>query len=279
MLNSLNTFEFLFPMVDQFGCITKRYKKKARFFFQELDTIALEMVYIPEGSFLMGSTEGDNDEKPQHLVSVKSFFIGKYPITQSQWKKVASLPKINLDLDPEIAFFSGDDLPIEQVSWLDAVEFCKRLSAKTGYNYRLPTEAEWEYAARAGSTTAFAYGDTVTSRLVNYDGSSPYGLAKKTIYRHSTTKVGSLANPNSFGLYDMHGNVWEWCQDVWHDNYVGAPTDGSAWEIGEKPKLRVLRGGSWDYVAYGCRSAFRDRATDHIKSPFNGLRVVLSINT
>jgi formylglycine-generating enzyme required for sulfatase activity len=266
-------------MVDQFGCITKRYKKKARFFFQELDTIALEMVYIPEGSFLMGSTEGDNDEKPQHLVSVKSFFIGKYPITQSQWKKVASLPKINLDLDPEIAFFSGDDLPIEQVSWLDAVEFCKRLSAKTGYNYRLPTEAEWEYAARAGSTTAFAYGDTVTSRLVNYDGSSPYGLAKKTIYRHSTTKVGSLANPNSFGLYDMHGNVWEWCQDVWHDNYVGAPTDGSAWEIGEKPKLRVLRGGSWDYVAYGCRSAFRDRATDHIKSPFNGLRVVLSINT
>ncbi|KAF0236227.1 MAG: sulfatase-modifying factor protein, partial [bacterium] len=256
---------------------TKRRKNKAKYFCQDLDGVLLEMVYIPKGEFLMGSDEGDKDEKPQHLVSIPSFFIGKYLITQAQWQVVANWPKVSQDLDPQNAFFKGDLLPIEQVSWHDAIEFCQRLSQKTGHYYRLPSEAEWEYAARAGTTTPFSFGQTVTARLANFDGSSPYGLARKSIYRTSTTEVGSLANPNLFGLYDMHGNVWEWCQDIWHDNYDGAPTDEQPWDTGEKPTLKVLRGGSWDYSGYGCRSAFRDRATAHIRSPFNGLRVVLNI--
>jgi len=278
MINPLDTFEFSVPIVDELGRITKRCKKRAQYFCQDLDGILLEMVYIPAGEFLMGSAEGDKDEKPQHLVSIPSFFIGKYLITQAQWQVVANWPKINQDLDPEIAFFKGDSLPVEQVSWNDAIEFCQRLSKKTGYQYRLPSESEWEYACRAGTTTPFSFGETVTARLVNFDGNSPYGLARKSTYRIATTKVGSLANPNQFGLYDMHGNIWEWCQDAWHDNYDGAPIDGTSWDHGNNPTLKVLRGGSWDYSGYGCRSAFRDRATAHIRSPFNGLRVVLNIN-
>jgi len=277
MLNSLSKFEFSVPIVDDFGRVIKRRKKTANCYIQDLDGVALEMVYIPTGKFLMGSVEGDQDEKPQHLVNVPEFFIGKYLVTQAQWRVVANWPKINQDLPAEISMFQGDDLPVEQVSWYDATEFCARLSAKTGHYYRLPSEAEWEYAARATTTSPFAYGTTVTTRLVNYDGQAPYGQARKTIYRNTTTAVGSLANANLFGLYDMHGNVWEWCQDVWHDNYDGAPVDGTAWTVGEKPNLRVLRGGSWDYFGYGCRCAFRDRATVHIRSPFNGLRLVMHI--
>ncbi|MBI4854781.1 MAG: formylglycine-generating enzyme family protein [Acidobacteria bacterium] len=278
MINHLNTFEFSVPVVDGFGRIIKRRKNKAQYFCQDLGGVTLEMIYIPKGQFLMGSVEGDKDEKPQHLVSIPSFFIGKYLITQAQWEVVANWPKIDIDLEAEGSFFKGDDLPVEQVSWYDAIEFCKRLSQKTSYSYRLPSEAEWEYAARAGTTTPFSYGETITARLANFDGNSPYGSARKSIYRTTTTKVGSLANPNFFGLYDIHGNVWEWCQDAWHDNYDGAPIDEKPWDKGEKPTLKVLRGGSWDYSGYGCRSAFRDRATAHIRSPFNGLRVVLDLN-
>jgi formylglycine-generating enzyme required for sulfatase activity len=277
MINPLDTFEFSVPIVDDLGRITKRRKHKAQYICQDLEGTPLEMVYLPKGEFLMGSVEGDNDEKPQHLVSIPEFFMGKYLITQAQWQIVASWPKINQDLEPQGSFFNGDDLPAEQVSWYDAVEFCERLSKYTNRHYRLPSEAEWEYACRATTTTAFCYGEAITSRLANFDGSSPYGSARKSIYRTTTSKVGSLANPNFFGLYDMHGNVWEWCQDTWHDNYINAPNNEKPWEEGEKPTLKVLRGGSWDYSAYGCRSAFRDRATAHIRSPFNGLRVVLDI--
>jgi formylglycine-generating enzyme required for sulfatase activity len=145
---------------------------------------------------------------------------------------------------------------VEQVSWDDAVEFCQRLSKHTGREYRLPSEAEWEYACRAGTTTPFHFGSTITPDLANYDGNYTYGAGPKGKYREQTTDVGSLP-PNALGLYDMHGNVWEWCLDHWHDTYEGAPTDGSAWLSSGESKLRLLRGGSWGSLPRNCRSALR----------------------
>jgi len=167
-------------------------------------------------------------------------------------------------------------LPVELVSWNEAIEFCARLSRLTGRNYRLPSEAEWEYACRAGTTTPFYFGETITPDLVNYNGNYPYGSAPKGTYRVKTTAVGNFP-PNTFGLYDMHGNVMEWCQDVWHDNYNGAPTDGSAWESGGDSEGRLLRAGSWGDHAVGSRAASRefnlqDRLT--IFHRFFGFRVV-----
>ncbi len=277
MLNSLSKFEFSVPIVDDFGRVVKRRKKTANCYIQDLDGVALEMVYIPTGKFLMGSVEGDQDEKPQHLVNVPEFFIGKYLVTQAQWRVVANWPKVNQDLPSEISMFQGDDLPVEQVSWYDAIEFCARLSAKTGHYYRLPSEAEWEYAARATTTSPFAYGTTVTTRLVNYDGQAPYGQARKTIYRNATTAVGSLANANLFGLYDMHGNVWEWCQDVYHRDYQGAPANEQAWEQGGDPSRRMLRGGAWISSGLMCRSAFRESSIPDKASNTIGFRVVVSL--
>lgn len=137
--------------------------------------------------------------------------------------------------------FKGEKRPVERVSWKDAVEFCQKLSALTGETYRLPSEAEWEYACRAGTTTPFYFGKTITSDLVNYDGNYPYGSGPKGTYRKETTEVGQFP-PNAFGLYDMHGNVQEWCADTYHDSYQGAPTDGSVWEKGEKTSA------SWRFV-------------------------------
>src|SRR5262249_46060073 len=163
------------------------------------------------------------------------------------------------------------NLPVEQVSWQDAVEFCDRLSRKTGKTYRLPSEAEWEYACRAGTKTPFAFGETITPEIVNYNGKYPYGSAPKGIYRQKTTPVGSVGVANGFGLYDMHGNVWEWCQDVWHGNYKGAPTDGSAWESGGDKDIWVVRGGSWIDLGRDCRSAYRDGPGGRLDNP--GFRV------
>jgi formylglycine-generating enzyme required for sulfatase activity len=153
------------------------------------------------------------------------------------------------------------------------VEFCRKLSQKTGHAYCLPSEAEWEYACRAGTTTPFDFGDTIAPDLVNYDGNNPYAWAPKGIYRQQTTDVGSFP-PNSFGLYDMHGNVWEWCSDRWHDNYNGAPTNGSAWETGTS-EYRVHRGGSWSDDAVYCRSAYRFRYSAGLRIRYFGFRVAL----
>jgi formylglycine-generating enzyme required for sulfatase activity len=273
----LENFVYKVVTLNAQGKVIARAKRKSYFFVEALDNeIKLELVEIPAGEFIMGSpeTEGDHDERPLHKVMLKSFFMGKYQITQAQWRVVANWPKVARDLNPAPAFFQGDDLPVEQIFWLDAQEFCARLSKHSGRNYRLPSEAEWEYACRAGSTTPFAFGETITAKIVNYDGSSPYGLAPQGMYRNKTVPVGSLGIANRFGLYDMHGNVWEWCLDIWHDNYAGAPNDGSAWQSDGNDSLRILRGGSWDYVGYGCRSAFRDRGKPELTSPFNGFRVV-----
>ena len=172
--------------------------------------------------------------------------------------------KVELDLKPDPSDFKkpykGIDRwkrPVECVNWHQVVEFCKRLSKLTGRNYRLPSEAEWEYACRAGTTTPFYFGETITSELVNYRGNYTYGDGPKREYREQTTPVGQFP-ANAFGLYDMHGNVWEWCADDRHDNYVGAPTDGSAW--GDKNPTKSytrLRGGSWNDNPGICRSAIR----------------------
>ena len=221
-------------------------RRQAEFFREDLGRgVMLEMVSIPGGRFQMGSTEYD-PEQPVHQVTVKPFFMGKYPITEEQWEAV---------MGNNLSSFEGAKSPVESVFWKDAMEFCAKLSQKTGKNYRLPSEAEWEYACRAGTTTPFHFGETITPDLVNYDGNYPYASAPKGLYREETTPVGSFP-PNAFGLYDMHGNVWEWCQDVWHDDYNGAPTDGSSWETG-RSYYRVQRGGSWDYGAVVCRSASR----------------------
>ena len=207
----------------------------------------------------MGSPEKEresyNDERPQHEVRISPFHIGKYTVTQAQWGVVAGWEKVDRDLEADPSHFKGDDRPVEQVSWEDAVEFCARLSRKTGKEYRLPTEAEWEYACRAGTQTPFAFGETITPGFVNYNGNYPYGKAGKGKYREETTPVGSLGVANGFGLYDMHGNVWEWCQD-WGGPYQGEPvTDPQGPSEGEY--RRRLRGGSWYVDGVLCRSASR----------------------
>ncbi|MBD2389397.1 bifunctional serine/threonine-protein kinase/formylglycine-generating enzyme family protein [Aphanizomenon flos-aquae NRERC-008] len=232
--------------------------------------VKLEMIAIPGGTFLMGSPENEverfSDESPQHEVTVPGFFIGKYQLTQLQYQTI-------MGTNP--SYFKGDNRPVEGVCWEDAVKFCQKLNHSTLGNYRLPSEAEWEYACRAGTKTPFHFGDNVTTDLVNYNGNYPYPSAPKGKYREQTTDVG-IFPPNAFGLYDMHGNVWEWCEDERHENYINAPTDGSSWQsrisVGEK----VLRGGCWhDYARY-CRSACRLKSPCCSRNYFYGFRVVLS---
>jgi formylglycine-generating enzyme required for sulfatase activity len=261
--------------------IIKRRQQQARSFIEDLGNgVELEMVAIPEGSFVMGSPkdepERSNSESPQHTVMLKSFFLGKYPVTQAQWKAVAALPQVNRELDPDPSEFKGENRPVERVSWYEAVEFCDRLSQKTGRQYRLPSEAEWEYACRAGTTTPFHFCETITPELANYNGNYTYGAGVKGVERGETTQVGSFGVANAFGLYDMHGNVWEWCADPWHENYKGAPTDGSAWldENDNDNQVYVLRGGSWYAYPGYCRSACRLNYDADVWGISFGFRVV-----
>jgi formylglycine-generating enzyme required for sulfatase activity len=237
--------------------------------------IKLEMVYIPPGKFVMGSQHNEEgssfSETPQHIVTVTSFYLSKYLITQEQYAAI---------MGKNPAYRPGTKLPVEQVSWHDAREFCSKLSTKTGHTFRLPSEAEWEYACRAGTKTAFYYGDIIDPSLANYRSrgskieqplnrpKQQKGLAETLLDR--TTLVGRFP-PNHFGLYDMHGNVWEWCEDTWHDSYQGAPIDGSAW-LGESDK-RILRGGSWDNYARSCRSALRFKWSAENNNYYIGFRI------
>ncbi|TVP61333.1 MAG: formylglycine-generating enzyme family protein [Nodularia sp. (in: Bacteria)] len=268
--------------------VINRTQKTAQYYVEDLgDGIGLHMLLIPGGSFMMGSPKGElerrKSESPQHLVNIQQFCMGKYPVTQAQWKAVAALAKVNKDLDAEPSNFKGEQRPVEQVSWYDAVEFCQRLTAHTKRPYSLPSEAEWEYACRAGTTTPFHFGETITSEFANYRATSIYRRGVKGTYREETTPVGSFNAANNFGLYDMHGNVWEWCLDDWHDNYEGAPTDGSAWLIDndnvyKKKGIALMRGGSWLINPDYCRSASRLNY-DTRDSRLNGIgfRVVCAV--
>jgi len=274
-----STFEFKVVTVDNGGQQTTVNSGKARFFEEHLGSgTVMEMVSVSGGTFLMGSPKdrGDGDEKPQHPVTLPSFYIGKFPVTQAQWTAVAALPEIKIFLNFDASRFKGANRPVENVSWYEAVEFCARLSRKTGKKYRLPSEAQWEYACRGETMTPFHFGETITSELANYNGNSNYGDAPKGVYRFQTTDVGNF-KPNAFGLYDLHGNVWEWCADSWHSNYNGAPADGSVWDSGGDSSLRLLRGGSWNDHPPNCRSACRLRYQPDCKASIVGFRVAISV--
>jgi len=231
------------------------------------NTVAgIEMVSIPGGSFQMGSNVqmGSNDydsEKPVHSVHVNSFKMGKYEVTQSQWQSV---------MGSNWSGFKGDNRPVEVVSWNDIQTFIRKLNSQTGKHFRLPSEAEWEYAARAGSNTKYSWGDSVGSNRANCDGCGSQWDNSKT------SPVGSFS-PNRFGLYDMHGNVWEWVQDChyyYNSGYNGAPTNGSAW-TSDSCSDRVLRGGSWGDRPKFMRSAFRTWNDPGDRNSSFGFRLVL----
>jgi formylglycine-generating enzyme required for sulfatase activity len=231
--------------------------------------VMMELVLIPAGEFVMGSPESEEDhdpsESPQHKVTIKKpFYMGKYEVTQAQWMTVSG----------NQSNFKGDNLPAEQVSWGDCRKFCDTVSQRTGWHLRLPSEAEWEYACRAGTTTPFDVGDVLNANQANMQ---PADESDKSAgpYRKKTLAVGSFA-PNAFGLYDMHGNVGEWCEDVMHPNYENAPVDGSAWREGGNQESHVYRGGAYNNLAASCRSAMRFAETvPEIRTQTVGFRVVV----
>ncbi|MEB3155839.1 MAG: formylglycine-generating enzyme family protein [Cyanobacteriota bacterium] len=272
----------------------------------EPESVGLPMLWIPPGRFWMGSpdTEPDREasEGPQHLVQLQGFFLGQTPITQAQWRAVAQWSeregeRWGLELDPDPSFFqleskkrrffmptskfvllegeeTSDQRPVDSVNWQEAMEFCHRLSQRTGRVYTLPSEAQWEYACRAGTTTPFHFGSTLSTALANYDGTHRYADGVKGVDRRQTTPVG-LFPANAWGLKDMHGNVWEWCLDHWHDTYEGAPEDGRAWLDEKDPEdaMRLLRGGSWFDGPQVCRSAHRLRDLPDFAYGLRGFRV------
>jgi formylglycine-generating enzyme required for sulfatase activity len=291
--------------------------KTVKYFPEDLKanlSLPLQMILIPRGSFKMGAPDGEEgsgeDEKPQHEVNVSSFLMSRYPITQEQWRAVAERTDLkaaaNHKLDPNPSYFKEDyekegdrqKRPVESVSWQDALVFCARLSELTGRSYSLPSEAQWEYACRAGTETPFHFGESITTDLANYPGTDNeqyswkgnYGRGPKGIYREQTTPVDYFKAPNAFGLSDMHGNVWEWCLDPWHDNYKGAPQDGKVWDEGKESlyedisknidvllkdnRTYVLRGGSWYNNPWYCRSASRNFNNRDARNLNVGFRVM-----
>ncbi len=267
-------FEYETVQVDRRGAIVQRQEKTCWGYVERLGDIGLDMVAIPGGEFVMGSPEDEperyGDEGPQHRVTVKPFFMGRFVVTQAQWRVVAGWEKVDRDLELDPSRAKGGDRPVTNVNWAAAVEFCARLSRETGRDYRLPSEAMWEYACRAGTKTAFSFGEMISPEVANYNWDRDYDGVKFEQAKdfRETVDVGRFpANP--WGLYEMHGNVWEWCEDHWHGNYEGAPTDGSVWasEKAESQSSKVLRGGSWLADPRYCRSATRissDFAHDNI---------------
>ncbi|MGK7918001.1 MAG: SUMF1/EgtB/PvdO family nonheme iron enzyme [Prochloraceae cyanobacterium] len=277
--SSLKRFEFKVVSVDRQGREVKQETGQAQYFTEDLGNgVILEMSAIPEGKLAIATKAkepgSDDGQRPQHLVTIQPFFMGKFLITQQQWTAIASLPKINRDLALDPSYFKGDLLPVEKISWYDAIEFCQRLSKQTGREYRLPSETEWEYACRAGTIAPFHFGLTITSELANYNATVTYAEEPPGDDSRETTSVGSFP-ANAFGLYDMHGNLWEWCADSWHSNYEEAPTDGSAWEDDDN-QYRLLRGGSWSNYADFCRSDNRSYNYPDILYNIIGMRVACS---
>ncbi|MCP4357867.1 MAG: formylglycine-generating enzyme family protein [Chloroflexi bacterium] len=231
----------------------------------------IDFVWVPEGCFRMGSPDSEagrySDEGPVHEVCVDGFWMGKYEVTQAQWEKV---------MGSNSSRFKGNSRPVERMSWNDVQKFLKTLNGKAGKEiYRLPTEAEWEYAVRAGTTTPFYFGATISTDVANYDGNYTYGSGVKGVYREQTTEVGSFP-PNDWGLYDMHGNVWEWCQD-WYDSEYYSKSPKKNPQGPSSGEYRVLRGGSWVGNPAYCRSAIRNRIIPDLTNYNLGFRVVVGV--
>lgn len=266
-LGPAETTYFESVQLDRKGDLVRRLPGEARQVVEVLgDGVALELVAIPKGFFQMGARHegGYEDERPLHPVFLNAFWMGRYLVTQAQWQTVMGrLP---------LCRFHGPDLPVENICWKNAVAFCERLSGQTGRCYGLPSEAQWEYACRAGTNTPFSLGETITTDYVNYVGNHTYCEAPVGVYRHNTTPGGTFP-PNPWGLYDMHGNLWEFCQDPWSDDYTGAPVDGQA--LTTKSSWRVARGGSWHETPLHCRSAMRLRVEEGDWMECYGMRVCL----
>ena len=301
----LRQYDFEVLTVDAQGVIHKGdgQKSQASYYVAELGNgVAIEMVKVERGTFMMGAADADSEhvreeykrhcrdgdcsaalasEAPRHQVNVPAFYISRSEVTQAQWEAVSKLPAVGIKkLEARPSMKKSDptsDLyrPVESVTWREAVEFCERLSRHTGLQYRLPTEAEWEYAARGGSEAQFAFGETVVPSIVNYNAEYPYGNAPKATKARGTTKPYKFTpeEVNGFGLYDLVGNVSEWCLDAWHDDYRGGPSDGSAWG-GNSAAGRVVRGCSWADAGYVCRSTYRRNRQESFKAPTVGFRVV-----
>jgi len=237
--------------------------------------VEMAFAYCPPGSFLMGSPESEterSDEELQHEVRLtKGFSCGVYPVTQAQWRAV-------MGTDP--SQFKGDDLPVERVRWDDAQAFCAQVRELTGTAVRLPTEAEWEYACRGGTTTPFYWGTELNGTQANCDGTEPYGTETAGPYRERTSSVGSYAEgfPHAWGLADVHGNVWEWCED-WYDAgyYARSPVVDPACRDCEQ-MYRVLRGGAWDFNPGSCRAACRNGNVPGARYNSYGFRVVFCLD-
>ena len=241
-----------------------------------------EMVIVPAGQFMMGSPESEvgrgSNEGPRRKVAVPSFAIGKFEVTFVQWDACAA--EAGCSHKPGDETWGRGRRPVINVSWHDATQFVAWLSRKTGKAYRLPTEAEWEYAARGITDAAqphppFSTGTTINYRQANYDANFVYADGKMGLYRQKTVEIGTFPR-NAFGLHDMHGNVWEWVQDCYRDNYQGAPTDGSA-VAAPDCSLRILRGGSWNYYPQLLRSAYRYATAPEVRLDMVGLRVARSL--
>jgi formylglycine-generating enzyme required for sulfatase activity len=269
-INFMQTIEFESPTLNEKGEIVAQTRCTARQFIEALGNgIQLHMILIPSGIFKMGSFHyyGNPEEQPQHVVSIKSFLMGEFLITQEQWKAVMGklLP----------CRFKDDNLPVERVSWNDVQKFCRRLSQKTGRNYQLPSEAQWEYACRAGTSTPFSFGETLTVDVANFNGEHSFRDEPRGFYFHSTNEGGKFP-PNAFGLYDMHGNLWEWCADNWLDDYASSPRDSSPYQNKDN-HYRVARGGSWHEPPALCRSAARLRVLETDADEVMGFRVVCEV--
>lgn len=275
----LHAFEFDTVTLDADGKVKSRETKTAYKFAEDLGGgVELEMVAIPPGEFTRGTPESESEyaksQRPLHQVRIDYwYYLGQFEITQSQWRSI-------MGTNPS-HFKECDECPVETVSWNDATEFCRKLSERTGRVYRLPSEAEWEYGARGGTISPYAFGSTIARQFANFDAT----YVRATEWRGKTFPVGSYRIANGFGLYDTQGNVSEWCEDRWHQNYEGAPDDGRAWlttafrttRTGETVSLvhrRVFRGGDWMSDNFELDSGARDETRDDDKSQGIGLRVL-----
>jgi formylglycine-generating enzyme required for sulfatase activity/uncharacterized caspase-like protein len=263
--------------VNARGEIVETISGESTTFVEDLGNgLTLEMVKIPSGTFWMGAAVGESgaseNEFPQREVRMGEFWMGRCVVTRSQYQAL-SVPLGGKEI---VAPVTLPNHPIESIFWTDAVAFCQHLSQRTGRAYRLPSAAQWEYACRAGTTTPFHFGKTITPDLANYNGSYTYGDGPKGKYRQQTTAVGSFS-PNPFGLHDMHGNVWEWCLDGWPEDNTDLAADGSAWRLAGQQKC--LRGGSWSYLPASCRSAYRLNYPFHNRIDDIGFRVICQFST